>query len=112
MDWKLEYFVLFFMFNVEQYIRSGVGLEEALVEIGNKSGHVELKHAFMALSQVAKHGGEISKQLMELADSVNTQRETKVEALIKQLELKATGPVALVFLGFIIIILIGCSFLV
>ena len=44
---------------------------------------------------------------MELADSVNTQRETKVEALIKQLELKATGPVALVFLGFIIIILIG-----
>ena len=95
------------MVNVESYIRSGVGLEEALVEIGNKSGHVELKHAFMALSQVAKHGGEISSQLQELANAVTSQRETMIDARIKKLELKATGPVALVFLGFIVTLLIG-----
>jgi len=95
------------IFNVERYIRSGVGLEEALVEIGNKSGHVELKHAFMALSQVAKHGGEISSQLQELANAVTSQRETMIDGQIKKLELKATGPVALVFLGFIVTLLVG-----
>ena len=66
-----------------------------------------VKHAFMALSQVAKHGGEITRQLQELADAVGNQRETKIEAKIKKLELEATAPVALVFLGFLVILLIG-----
>ena len=61
----------------------------------------------MSLAQVAKHGGEITRQLQELADAVAGQRETKIEAKIKRLELEATGPVALVFLGFIGIVLIG-----
>ena len=95
------------IFNVERYIRSGVSLEESLIEIGNRSGHVELKHAFMALSQVAKHGGEISSQLQELANAVTSQRETMIDGQIKKLELKATGPVALVFLGFIVTLLVG-----
>ena len=89
------------------HVKSGVSLEDALSEIGLKSGHTELKHAFMSLSQVAKHGGEITKQLQELADSVASQRETRIEAKIKKLELEATGPVALVFLGFLVILLIG-----
>jgi len=89
------------------YVKSGVSLEDALVEVGRLSGHTELKHAFMALSQVAKHGGEITRQLQELADAVASQRETKIEAKIKKLELEATGPVGLVFLGFLVIILIG-----
>ena len=88
-------------------VRSGSSLEEALSEVGTNSGHNELKHSFIAMSQVSKHGGEISKQLMQLADAVNVQRETKVEAKIKKLELEATGPVAMVFFGFIIIILVG-----
>ncbi|MCO6432206.1 MAG: type II secretion system F family protein [Deltaproteobacteria bacterium] len=89
------------------YVKSGASLEQALIEVGKASGSPELKHAFMALSQVAKHGGEISKQLQELADSVSNQRETRIEAKIKRLELEATGPVALVFAGFFIILLIG-----
>ncbi len=89
------------------YVKSGASLEHALTEVGKLSGNSELKHAFMALSQVAKHGGEISRQLQELADAVSTQRETKIEAKIKQLELKATAPVAIVFAGFLIILLIG-----
>jgi tight adherence protein C len=89
------------------HIKSGISLEEALTEVGTMSGHTELKHAFMALASVAKHGGEISRQLQELADAVSEQRETNIEAKIKKLELEATGPVALVFLGFILIILIG-----
>ncbi len=92
---------------VQYMIRSGASMEEALVEIGTNSGHNELKHTFVALSQVSKHGGEISKQLMELARAVNQIRENKVDAKIKKLELEATGPVALVFLGFIMILLIG-----
>lgn len=93
--------------HAEYHIKSGISLEEALTEIGTKSGHNELKHSFIALSQVAKHGGEISKQLQELSEAVSGQRETKIEEKIKKLELEATGPVALVFMGFILILLIG-----
>ncbi|MCB0352419.1 MAG: type II secretion system F family protein [Bdellovibrionales bacterium] len=93
--------------HAQYHVRSGAALEDALSEIGIKSGHTELKHAFMSLSQVAKHGGEITRQLQELADAVANQRETQIEAKIKKLELEATGPVALVFLGFLVILLIG-----
>jgi Flp pilus assembly protein TadB len=89
------------------YVRSGVSLQDAMTEVGRLSGHTELKHAFMSLSQVAKHGGEITRQLQELADAVAMQRETKIEEKIKKLELEATGPVALVFVGFMIILLVG-----
>ncbi len=91
----------------QHYIKTGVPLEDAFTEVGKLSGHTELKHAFMSLAQVAKHGGEISRQLQELADAVSTQRETAIDAKIKKLELAATGPVALVFFGFLIILLIG-----
>lgn len=93
--------------HAEYHIKSGISLEEALIEIGTRSGHNELKHSFIALSQVAKHGGEITKQLQELSESVSGQRETRIEEKIKKLELEATGPVALVFMGFILILLIG-----
>jgi pilus assembly protein TadC len=91
----------------QYHIKSGVGLEEALTEVGRLAGNVELKHAFMALAQVAKFGGEVSKQLQELADAVASQRETKIEAKIKKLELEATAPVALVFFGYLVILLVG-----
>jgi pilus assembly protein TadC len=91
----------------QYHVKSGVGLEEALIEVGKLSGQVELKHAFMALAQVAKFGGEVSKQLQELADAVSSQRETKIEAKIKKLELEATAPVALVFFGYLVILLVG-----
>lgn len=93
--------------HAQHHVRTGASLEDALNEVGKKSGHTELKHAFLALSQVAKHGGEITRQLQELADAVASQRETRIEAKIKKLELEATFPVTLVFLGFIIILLIG-----
>jgi len=89
------------------YVKSGASLEEAMTEVGRLSGHTELKHAFMSLSQVAKHGGEITRQLQELADAVSMQRETRIEERIKKLELEATGPVALVFVGFMVILLVG-----
>lgn len=92
---------------VQYHVKSGMSMEEALKDIGRLSGSNELKHAFVSLSQVAKHGGEISKQLQELADAVSQQRETQIEAKIKKLELEATGPVALVFAGFMGILLIG-----
>jgi pilus assembly protein TadC len=91
----------------QNYIKSGVPFEEAMVETGKASGHTELKHAFMYLAQVAKHGGEITRQLQELAESVNGQRQAYIEGKIKSLELVATGPVTLVFLGFMIILMVG-----
>jgi hypothetical protein len=42
-----------------------------------------------------------------LADSVGALREAKVEEKIKKLELSATVPVALVFFGYLVILLIG-----
>lgn len=91
----------------EYHVKSGVSLDDALQEVGIKSGHTELKHVFMSLAQVSRHGGEITKQLQELADSVSSQRETQIEGKIKKLELEATGPVALVFLGFLFILFSG-----
>lgn len=91
------------------YVKSGVGFEEALSEVGRSSGHPEFKHAVLALSQVAKFGGEISKQLQDLADSVATQREAKIEATIRKLEIKATGPVALIFVAYMLIIFLGIA---
>lgn len=88
------------------FMKQGVPLEEAMAEVGRLSGHTELKHAFISLAQVARHGGEVTKQLQELADSVQTQRETKIDGKIKKLELEATGPVAFVFAGFLMILLI------
>jgi len=85
--------------------RSGLSLETALLEVAKRSGHLELGQTFGAMSQVLKHGGEITKQLQEMADAVSSQRETKIEAKIKKLELEATGPVALVFIGFLSILL-------
>lgn len=85
--------------------KSGISLEDALNDVGKKSGHLELKQTFAALAQVTRHGGEITKQLQELADAVASQRETRIEAKIKKLELEATGPVALVFMGFFTILL-------
>lgn len=89
------------------YVKSGSSFEESLAEIGKLSGHNDLKHTFMALCQVAKFGGEISRQLQELADSVGALREAKVEEKIKKLELSATVPVALVFFGYLVILLVG-----
>jgi Flp pilus assembly protein TadB len=89
------------------YVKSGSSFEEALNEVGRLSGNHELKHALMALAQVAKFGGEISRQLQELADSVTAQREARVEEKIKKLELAATPPVALVFFGYLVILLVG-----
>lgn len=93
--------------HTQTYVKSGVSMGDALVEVGRLSGHTELKHTFMSLSQVSKHGGEITRQLQELADSVAAQRETKIEAKIRKLELEATGPVGLVFLGFMLILMAG-----
>jgi pilus assembly protein TadC len=56
---------------------------------------------------VARYGGEISKQLQDLSESVSSERETRIEEKIKKLELAATAPVALVFAGFLVILLVG-----
>jgi pilus assembly protein TadC len=90
---------------VTHYTRQGVSMEEALTEVGKRAGHTELKHAFMSLAQVSKHGGEVTRQLQELANSVSLQREAKIEGIIKTLELKATPPVALVFFAFMILLM-------
>jgi Flp pilus assembly protein TadB len=95
------------LIHVEKLMRSGLNLEDALVEVGEASGMGEVKHAFMFLAQCAKHGGEISRQLQELADSVMVQRQTQVEAKITALPVKATGPLAMVFAGFFALLFAG-----
>ncbi len=93
--------------HVEKLIRSGLNLEDALFEVGEASGMTEVKHAFMFLAQCAKHGGEVSRQLQELADAVMVQRQVQVEGRIASLPVKATGPLAVVFAGFFALILAG-----
>ena len=93
--------------HVEKLMRSGLNLEDSLIEVGTASGAVETKHAFMFLSQCAKHGGEITKQLQELADAVMTARQVQVEGKITQLPVKATGPLIMVFAGFFGLLIAG-----
>ncbi|MCC6220301.1 MAG: type II secretion system F family protein [Deltaproteobacteria bacterium] len=95
--------------HVEKLIRSGLGLSEALEEVGSAHGMNEVKHAFMFLAQCARHGGELSKQLQELADAVMTQRQIQVEGRISALPVKATGPLAVVFTGFFSLLFAGIA---
>ena len=93
--------------HVEKLIRSGLNLEDSLVEVGEANGMQEVKHAFMFLAQCSRHGGELSKQLQELADSVMTQRQVQIEGKIAALPVKATGPLATVFAGFFALLFAG-----
>jgi pilus assembly protein TadC len=93
--------------HVEKLMRSGLSLEESLMEVSEVNGQQELKHAFMFLAQCAKHGGEISKQLQELADATMTSRQVYVEGRIAALPVKATGPLATVFAGFFALLFAG-----
>ena len=93
--------------HVEKLVRSGLSLEDALIEVGEANGTTEVKHAFMFLGQCARHGGEISSQLQELADSVMTQRQVQIEGKIAALPVKATGPLAMVFAGFFALLFAG-----
>ncbi len=93
--------------HVEKLIRSGLNLEDGLTEVADACGMSEVKHAFMFLAQCSKHGGELSKQLQELADSVMVQRQVQIEGKIASLPVKATGPLACVFAGFFALLFAG-----
>ena len=93
--------------HVQRLVKSGLSLEESLVEVGEASGFSEVQHTFMFLSQCAKHGGELTSQLQELADSVSMQRQVMVEERITKLPVKATFPLAMVLAGFMGILLAG-----
>lgn len=93
--------------HIERLIVSGLSFPEALQEVGQASGISQIKHAFQFLAQCAEHGGEISKQLQELASSIMTERQTYVEGKIASLPVKATGPLFLVFAGFFALMLAG-----
>ncbi|HMO17043.1 MAG TPA: type II secretion system F family protein [Oligoflexia bacterium] len=92
---------------VLKLMRAGMGLDEALSDVGEVVGLNEVKNAFMFLSQCSKHGGEVSKQLQELSDSVSLARQLMIEAKITALPTKATGALAMVFMGFFGMILSG-----
>ena len=93
--------------HVENLMRSGLNLEDSLIEVAEANGTMEIKHAFMFLAQCSKHGGELSKQLQELADTVMVQRQVQVEGKITALPVKATGPLAMVFAGFFGLLMAG-----
>jgi len=92
---------------VQKLMRAGMALHEALIDVGEIVGINEMKNSFMFLAQCAKHGGEVSKQLQELSDSVTLARQILIEAKITALPVKATGALALIFLGFFGMILTG-----
>jgi Flp pilus assembly protein TadB len=95
------------LIHTERLIRSGLNLEDSLVEVAEVSRMTEVKHAFMFLAQCSKYGGEISRQLQELADAVMTQRQVVVEGRITALPVKATGPLTVVFAGFFALLFAG-----
>ena len=89
--------------------KRGFSLAEGLVAVGGASTVPELKHAFLGLAQVSRHGGEVIRQMRELAASVTMQRESEIDSRIKRLEVEAVAPVALVFASFMTSLLV-CLF--
>ncbi len=92
------------LIHTEKLIVSGLNLGDSLVEVSEANGSPDVKHAFMFLAQCAKHGGEISRQLQELANAVMAQRQVQVEGRITALPVKATLPLTCVFFGFFLIL--------
>lgn len=95
------------LMHTERLIMSGLSFQDALTEVAQASGIQEIRHCFSFLSQCAQHGGEVSKQLQELANSVMAERQTQVEAKITALPVKATGPLFFVFAGYFTLMLSG-----
>jgi Flp pilus assembly protein TadB len=96
--------------HIEKLVQAGYSLSEALREVAEAFGQKELSHVFMFLAQCAKQGGEVSRQLQDLGESVSLHRQIQVEARIVKLPVKATGPLTMVFAGFFIM-LIGSVFI-
>ncbi len=92
---------------VLKLMKAGMSLDEALTDVGEVIGINEVKNAFMFLAQCSKHGGEISKQLQELAEAVTLSRQLDIEARIVALPTKASGALGLIFFGFFIMLLAG-----
>jgi len=92
---------------VLKLMKAGMSLDEALTDVGEVIGIHEIKNAFMFLAQCSKHGGEISKQLTDLAESVTLSRQLDIEARIVALPTKASGALGLIFFGFFIMLLAG-----
>jgi len=84
--------------------KAGMSMEDSLLEIGTICGYSPAKNAFSFLAQCSRHGGEVSKQLMELSESVMMERQSIIEAKINALPNKATGTLGLIFGGFFIMI--------
>lgn len=93
--------------HVMKLTKAGMSLEEALLEIGSICGYMPARNTFGFLAQCSRHGGEISKQLMELSESVTNERQSIIETMIAGLGNKATMALGLIFFGFFIILLGG-----
>ena len=92
---------------VEKLIASGLSFQDALYEVGQACGIQQIRHTFQFLAQCAEHGGEVSKQLQELANAIMTERQTQIEGIIASLPVKATGPLFLVFAGYFALMMAG-----
>lgn len=99
--------VIELLVQAERLVRSGVGVAESLKEVGEKSGILIIKHSFSFLAQVVVHGGDVTKNLQDLAEATMVKHSTDVEGRISSLPVKATGPLCCVFAGFFALMLSG-----
>ena len=93
----------------QDLMRSGYSLEQSLSSISELVKIPEVEHCFMFLSQCSLHGGEISRQLQELANSISTEHHIRIQGKIQGLPVKATGPLGMVFAGFFCMALSGLA---
>jgi|GEM_PF-4960085 len=84
--------------------KHGLSLEEALREVARRSGVLEASHALNYLAQCSQYGGEISRQLIELADAMMMNRVVRISEVIGKLPVVATFPLFVVTAGFLLIL--------
>jgi pilus assembly protein TadC len=92
---------------VVRLVHAGYSFENAMTQVSSAMGMPAVEHTFNYLIQCSKHGGEITKQLQELANSTMTERNIKIHGKIAGLPAEATAPLGLVFSGFFIILVGG-----
>lgn len=87
---------------VEQRVRQGSALDDALVEEAKESHVQEVIHTFGVLAQCIRHGGPVSKQLKAISDAISTSEELRIYEQVTKLPIKAVLPLTLMFSIFFI----------
>jgi len=88
-------------------IRAGKPRDEALRNLGDRTGVDDLKSLVAMLVQTDRFGTSIAESLRVFADSMRTKRRQRVEELVAKAAIKLIFPLLLFIFPALFIVLMG-----